>query len=440
MLVIIMDEIVVSVKNISKSYKLYNKPSDRIKEAWAFNTKKSYHKDHYALKDISFDVFRGECLGIIGTNGSGKSTLLKIITGVLSPLKGDVLVRGKISALLELGTGFNMDYTGLKNIYLNGTMMGFTKQEMDKKVKSIVDFAEIGDFINQPVKTYSSGMFARLAFAVAINVDPDILIVDEALSVGDIFFQAKCYRKFNEFQQQGKTILFVSHDLSSVLKYCNRCLLINRGEQVEFGVTADVVNKYRKILVQDSKKKDLEKDEDSIIIEKKSSHLSHNTANKFETNLWKDKLVINPNFENYGNKKAEILDFAIIDDKSEISTSIYKGETFKIKMKVKFNVDIFQPIFAYTIKDLKGVELTGTNTMLEDNNLPEAKNGDIVTLVFEQQMILQGGQYLLSIACTGYENGEFVVYHRLYDVCNIHVISEKNTIGVFDNNVEVFYL
>lgn len=433
-------EIVINVKNISKSYKLYNKPIDRFKEAWSFSNKKSYHKDHYALNDINFKVYKGECIGIIGTNGSGKSTLLKIITGVLNPLFGTVEVKGKISALLELGTGFHMDYTGLKNIYLNGTMMGYTRKEMDERVQAIIDFAEIGEFINQPVKTYSSGMFARLAFAVAINVEPDVLIVDEALSVGDIFFQAKCYKKFNEFQAQGKTILFVSHDLSSILKYCNRCLLINKGQQVEIGKTPDIVNVYRKILVQTNKETDIQKGEDSKIVEslnKKS--LTQNIIDN-EKNYWKEQLVQNPNIVAYGNNKAEIIDFAIIDEMNEISTSIYKEKTYIIRMKVKFNEDVDSPIFAYTIKDLKGVELTGTNTMLENCNLAYAKEGEEVTVEFKQKMILQGGQYMLSIACTGYENETFTVYHRLYDVCNIHVISERNTIGYFDNDVIVSYL
>ena len=189
-----MKNIAVEIKNVRKVYKLFDKPTDRLRESLSF-THKNYHRDHFALEDISLTVHEGECVGIIGTNGSGKSTLLKIVTGVLNPTEGSVTVNGKISALLELGAGFNMEYTGIENIYLNGTMMGFSEADMDKKIDDIIDFAEIGDFIQQPVKTYSSGMFARLAFAVAINVEPDILIVDEALSVGDIFFQAKCYRK-----------------------------------------------------------------------------------------------------------------------------------------------------------------------------------------------------------------------------------------------------
>ena len=227
-----MEEIAIQVRNVSKMYKLYDKPSDRLKESLGLTRQKKY-REHFALKNIDFEVKKGETVGIIGTNGSGKSTILKIITGVLNPTEGDVSVNGRISALLELGAGFNMEYTGIENVYLNGTMLGFSEKEIDERLDAILDFADIGDFVNQPVKSYSSGMFVRLAFAVAINIDPDILIVDEALSVGDVFFQAKCYRKFEEFKKQGKTILFVSHDLGSISKYCDRAILINKGVKLE---------------------------------------------------------------------------------------------------------------------------------------------------------------------------------------------------------------
>ncbi len=428
-------DIAIKVNHISKAYKLYNKPIDRLKESWSL-TKKSYHKDHHALKDINIEISRGECVGIIGTNGSGKSTLLKIITGVLNPTSGSVEVNGKISALLELGAGFNLEYTGIKNIYLNGMMMGFTKEEMDQRVNDIIEFAEIGEFINQPVKTYSSGMFARLAFAVAINVDPDILIVDEALSVGDIFFQAKCFRKFNEFQERGKTILFVSHDIGSVLKYCNRCLLINKGEQIAEGKTADVVNIYKKILVQNSKEEDKKKADDPVLA---ATEESKQQTPVDPNAMWKDSMVINNNFVEYGDGTAEIVDFGIFDDKDELATSILKGKEFSIRMKIKFNKDVVSPIFAYKIKDLKGVEITGTNTSLEECMKDYVPAGETVTVCFKQRMYIQGGQYLLAVSCTGYEGEKFVAHHRLVDICNIHVLSYKNTVGVFDSEAVVTY-
>ena len=234
--------------DLCKVYKLYNKPSDRLKESLGLTRKKKY-REHYALKHVSFDVHRGECVGIIGTNGSGKSTILKIITGVLNKTSGEMKVDGRISALLALGAGFNMEYTGIENIYLNGTMIGFSKEEIDAKLPDILEFADIGEYVYQPVKTYSSGMFVRLAFAVAINIEPEILIVDEALSVGDVFFQAKCYHKFEEFKRAGKTILFVSHDLSSISKYCDRVVLLNQGVKLGEGTPKEMIDAYKQVLV-----------------------------------------------------------------------------------------------------------------------------------------------------------------------------------------------
>ncbi len=237
-----MQNYAVNIENLNKTYRLYNKPSDRVKEALGFGKKQS--KTFEALKDVSFNVKKGETVGIIGTNGAGKSTLLKIVTGVLSPTAGNIQIEGKVSALLELGAGFNEEYSGIENIYLNGRMMGYSRKEMDERLNGIVEFADIGDFINQPVKTYSSGMFARLAFAVAINVEPDILIVDEALSVGDIFFQNKCFKKFDELKRNGVTILFVSHDIGSVRQMCSRVLWLDHGTVRAFGEAAHICDMY----------------------------------------------------------------------------------------------------------------------------------------------------------------------------------------------------
>lgn len=217
----------ISVRDVTKVYRLYDKPIDRLKESVSISHK-NYHRDFYALKGLSFQVKKGETVGIIGTNGSGKSTILKIITGVLTPTSGQVDVDGKISALLELGAGFNMDYTGIENVYMNGTMMGYTKKEMDAKLQDILDFAEIGDFVYQPVKSLFQRYVCASGFALAINVDPEILIVDEALSVGDVFFQSKCYRRMEEIRKKGTTILMVTHDMGSIIKYCDKVVLLHR--------------------------------------------------------------------------------------------------------------------------------------------------------------------------------------------------------------------
>lgn len=322
-----------------------------------------------------------------------------------------------------MGAGFNQEYTGIQNIYLNGTMMGFTKEEIDRKVNNIIEFADIGGFINQPVKTYSSGMFVRLAFAVAINIEPEILIVDEALSVGDVFFQNKCYRKFEEFKSEGKTILFVSHDLGSISKYCDRVILLNRGRKICEGNPKESIDMYKKVLVNQQ--------DDSYDI----NHISQNKY--IEKGQWKRSLTVNPDTLEYGNKFAEIIDFGIVDNTGIITNNITKGTIFMIKMKVLFNKKIQNPIFAFTIKDLKGTEITGTNTMIEKEDISVIEQGDIKEISFTQNMNIQGGQYLLSLGCTGYRDGDFTVYHRLYDVCNITVVSHKNSIGYYDMNSEV---
>lgn len=416
---------VIEIKNISKIYNLYNKPSDRLKEA--LFSRKSRHTEFAALNDVSFNVNKGEILGIIGENGSGKSTILKIITSVLTPTSGECIVKGKIAALLELGAGFNMEYTGIENIYLNGQMIGFSKDEMDKKLQDIIDFADIGEHIYQPVKTYSSGMFARLAFSVAISVDPDILIVDEALSVGDVFFQNKCYRRFEEFRERGKTILFVTHDMGSVIRYCNRCVLLNAGKKVAEGKPQEMVDLYKRIMVGQWN----ENEESS---EEASSIQSSNVKND---QLWKDQISTNPDIEVYGDGRADIIDFGIFSDTGDIGNNVYKGDYYSIKMRVRINEDNLNPIFAFKLRDIKGTELTGTNTMLEDIDTSQCKKGDIVTITFRQKQYLQPGQYLVSLGCTAFEGDQFVVYCRNYNCCVLGVVAQKGTIGIFDSESEV---
>lgn len=419
-----MEEKVIEIKNITKVYNLYDKPSDRLKEV--ILPYKKRHKDFIALDNVSFNVRKGEILGIIGKNGSGKSTILKIITNVLTPTSGEAVIKGKIAALLELGAGFNMEYTGIENIYLNGQMIGFSKEEMDEKLQDIIDFADIGDHVYQPVKTYSSGMFARLAFSVAISVDPDILIVDEALSVGDVFFQNKCYRRFEEFRNRGKTILFVTHDMGSVIKYCDRCVLLNSGKKIAEGSAQEMVDLYKKVMVGQWNDKDEKSDKDGI---KKTLPI--------ENKLWKEQISINPDIEVYGDGRADIIDFGIFSLDGQLGNNVYKGDYYEVKMKVKINEDNLSPIFAFKLRDIKGTELTGTNTMLEDIDTSHLKKGDIVTISFKQKQYLQPGQYLVSLGCTAFEGDNFVVYSRNYNCCVLGVVAEKGTIGVFDSESEV---
>ena len=399
------EEFAVSATKIEKRYKLYERNRDRMLDALGLSGKKERFKFHYALKGVDFEVKKGETVGIIGTNGSGKSTLLKILTGVLTPTSGEVKVNGRISALLELGAGFNMDYNGIENIYLNGTMMGFSKDEIDKKLDDILAFADIGDYVYQPCKTYSSGMFVRLAFAVSINIDPEILIVDEALSVGDVFFQAKCYRKFEEFKKKGKTILFVSHDLSSISRYCDRVYLLNNGEMIGNGSPKEMIDKYKQILAGGGQAKIVETNENDVL--------------------------------EYGNGKAYITDFSITDAKGTKTNAVEKGTDYTVTMKVRIDEDIQAPIFACSVKNVRGVEITGTNTLVSRTFDDSVKKGDEIEISFTQKMMLQGGEYLISLGVTGFENGEFTVYHRLYDILSINVISDSDTVGFFDSDYKI---
>jgi len=415
-------KIAIQVKNLDKVYKLYDKPSDRMKEALGLSKKKKY-KEHHALDQVNLTIYQGETVGIIGTNGSGKSTILKIITGVLNPSGGKVTVNGRISALLELGAGFNMEYNGIENVYLNGTMIGFSEKEIDEKMDAILEFADIGDYVYQPVKTYSSGMFVRLAFAVAINIEPEILIVDEALSVGDVFFQAKCYHKFEEFKEMGKTILFVSHDLSSISKYCDRVVLLNQGVKLGEGSPKEMIDVYKRVLVGQYK---MHEDEGTNLLEDKDVAAAA-------------KMGVNPELLEYGTNAAKITEYYITDDKGIHTTAVIKGQEFSIHMEVDFMEDVPAPIFAFTIKNIKGTEITGTNTMVEKAFLESVQAGAKKEIVFTQKMSLQGGEYLLSLGVTGYERDKFEVYHRLYDVLNLTVISDKDTVGFYDmgTNAEV---
>ena len=427
-----MGEIAIRIENLTKVYNLYEKKSDRLKETLSIS-RKNYHKEFYAVKNFNLEIQKGETVGIIGKNGSGKSTLLKMLTGVLTPTKGSIQVNGKVAALLELGAGFNMEYTGIENIYLNGTMMGYSRDEMDERVKKIVEFADIDRFINQPVKTYSSGMFVRLAFAVAINVDPDILIVDEALSVGDLFFQLKCYKKFEDFKKQGKTILMVTHDASSVIKYCDYAVVMNEGEKIAQGPSNQMVDIYKKILAHQYGEGIADELPEEQFLEEETDAFQGTGGN-----IWKESMIVNPDFVEYGNKKAEIIDFGIFDDSNHLKQTIMKNRDFTIRMKVLFHEDIDEPIFAFTIKDIKGNELSGTNTMLESVETGSIRRGKVVTVSFKQKNLFQRGFVFLSLGCTKYDSsGELEIYHRLYDICRIDTVATKDSVGFFDLNSKV---
>lgn len=401
-----MSDIAIKVENISKIYKLYDKPIDRLKEALNLS-KKNYHKDHYALNQISFEVKKGEVVGIIGTNGSGKSTLLKMITSVLTPTSGNISVDGKVSALLELGAGFNPEYTGLENIYLNGTMMGYSKHEMDTKVNSIAEFADIGEFINQPVKTYSSGMFARLAFAVAINVDPDILIVDEALSVGDIRFQQKCYRKIEELKKN-KTVLIVSHDITTITKFCDRVIWIEQGNLKGIGEPIEISKQYQAYVV-DSK---LEKHS----VGKKTSDYNSNVMGLHE---------IKSDSELFGDKKAVITGIGLFEkDSNQILESVLPGMLVKLVIRIKYNQEIFNPIIGFTINDRLGNIIFQTNSDTLKINIDTYNEIEYYEFEFTVPE-LNEGTYTISPAVASGTVSNHIQHNWIHDAYVFNIIIKE---------------
>ena len=408
---------VISVNDLSKVYRLYDKPIDRLKESLNI-FHKSYHKEYYALNNLSFDIKRGETVGIIGINGAGKSTLLKIITGVLTPTGGNIEVKGKISALLELGAGFNMEYTGIENIYLNGTMMGFSKEEVDKKLDDILDFADIGDFVNQPVKTYSSGMFVRLAFAVAINVEPDILVIDEALSVGDVFFQQKCYKKIKELAGKS-TVLIVSHDLNAMTKFCERIIVMSAGQKVFDGEPNEAIAKYFKLK------------QGALRNDKKSIELNNSDFEMYKA----------PDENSYSGKMDVIIEkyFYSIDNEP-FSEVCQKDDEFKISLVINSKIDIESPIIGFQIRDKYGNEVFGQTSLTSPVEQGVIKQGrNIINFAFDWPEIREG-DYFITI---GIGNGTEVLNQVEECWINnaIHITATthgKTIFGIFNHDMKEF--
>lgn len=408
-----MVENIIEVKNIVKKYNLYDKPQDRFREAIGFG-RKSLHSEFFALNDISFDVKRGETVGIIGTNGAGKSTLLKIITGVLKPTQGNIAVKGKVSALLELGAGFNQEYTGMENIFLNGRMMGFSKEEMVSKVDSIIEFADIGEFIHQPVKMYSSGMFARLAFAVAINVEPDILIVDEALSVGDVFFQNKCFKKFEELCSKGVTILFVSHDIASVRQMCSRVLWIDHGQQKIFDVAEKVCDMYM--------------DEKRMAMNENANLNRETSYPHIQAHVVEQKVKY-PRIENridrFGSDKIEIISAFIKDEAGQLVNTIHVDKKYTTHVIFKLYQDMNQLICGFSFENNKGLPLYDINNFINQQEQIEGKKGDIIEVVYDFKLPrLMKGLYLVCTAIAQGTQDNHVMLTWLHSVMQIEIVNQ----------------
>lgn len=371
-----MEEITIDVQNLTKAYKLYEKPSDRIKEALQKNV--CYHKDFMAVDNISFQVKKGETVGIIGRNGAGKSTLLKMITGVLKPTSGYIKLSGNVSALLELGAGFDAEKNGIENIYLNGRINGLAKKEIDESVEKVLEFADIGDFVYQPIKTYSSGMLVRLAFAAAVNVHPEILIVDEALSVGDVRFQQKCYRKIREFKKNG-TVLFVSHDTGAISSFCDRVIWLDGGRIYKTGEPGEIIEEYLSFMRYDIK------NEEKDTVETKVFEEVENSNNTFVSS--------------FGNHVAHFTKISLRNKDNKVISQVSGGQEIRVSMEIFSKKEIEFPILGFNLKDMLGNELVVTNTIFEKIDMPVIKAGQ--TYCFEWQFKfphLHAGDYPMDIA------------------------------------------
>ena len=424
-------DIAISVSHLTKTYRIYKKPLDMLREVIAG---KPRHKEFTALSNISFTVNRGEVLGIIGRNGSGKSTLLKIIAGTLDKSAGEVLVNGRVSAILELGTGFHQEYSGRENVFMGGLCLGMTREEIACKVDQIIDFSELREVIDQPFRTYSTGMQARLTFATAVSVDPELLIIDEALSVGDEKFQRKCFAKFQEMRDTGTTILFVSHDVNAINQLCDNALLLENGEVAAYGEPRQVTRVYHKLLFGE-----VGAAEEIQVLTSVGEHSNNSPLNKTQLynnadqnylkQLAVQKLTDAHNCGavdemRYGNKKAEIIDYGIIDKTGEKQHTLITGEPYTIFSRVLFYEDIDDIHLGFGIKNVRGIDLFAVNTFVQKVAVPPAKKGDIFEGNVTVTMWLAPGVYFLYLGAWGLHAPSH--YDRRVDALCFQVIGDCN--------------
>jgi lipopolysaccharide transport system ATP-binding protein len=393
---------VVLLQNVSKLYKLYRRPADRLREALPFN-KRQYHTDFWALRDICFQVEKGETLALVGPNGSGKSTLLQIVAGILQPTQGRVVTRGRIAALLELGAGFNPEFSGRENVFLNGEIMGLTRAEIERAMPSIESFAEIGEFIARPVKEYSSGMYVRLAFATAIHVDPEILIVDEALAVGDAVFANRCVRKFQELRERRITVMFVSHDLGLVKQLSNRAILLLNGRVEAQGAPSDVINRYI-----------------GLVLEKQQ--VRQERQQRFEASY------------RHGDGVSEILGVDLLNAAGEPVASVAGGETVTVRVRSRFQHPACDPMVGILIRNRIGMDVYGTNTRIERKHLGSYQSGDELEVDFHFACWLTPQQYTLTVATQSPDGSS---HDWLDDVISFEVVDTRVAAGVANLRAEI---
>jgi len=424
---VIQDEVSILLDNVSKYYKLYKHPKDRFKEALSLTGKK-YHKKFYATKNLDLQINKGEIIGIVGRNGSGKSTLLKLITGVLTPDEGSIQVNGKISALLELGAGFNPEFTGIENIFFYGMILGFSKQEMQEKLDDIIAFADIGDFINQPLRSYSSGMKSRLGFAVAIYIEPEILILDEVLAVGDVLFKRKCYAKMEEFFQSGKTILYVSHNLNSIKELCTRAIFLNSGKILLDSDPNTVAGYYEKFIFAEEKNKNKILQE----IEDLNRSSSKETSQDPKVIPEEDSYVI-PGFKPkstliYDESKVKIFDIHIKNVQNKTVNALKHGEKYFYCYKLKFLNDYEHVNFAMQFQTEKGLKITSAGSLTFNKTIQKVHKGEIYSICWEFICLLTTGTYYANIGVTSIIDHEKVFLNRITDALAFKVLPMEKVI------------
>ncbi|HHT79506.1 MAG TPA: ABC transporter ATP-binding protein [Actinobacteria bacterium] len=433
-----VNDYAVCIKNVTKRYRIHYEKNPSLKET-IIHLRRTKFIEFLALNDVSFDVRRGETLGIIGPNGSGKSTMLKLISRILKPTKGEVIVNGTISALLELGAGFHPDLTGRENIFINAAILGMKRKDVEKKFSEIVAFSELEKFIDMPVKNYSSGMYMRLGFSVAINVNPDILLVDEVLAVGDQAFQAKCYKVIYDFIKQGKTIIIVSHDLGTIQDLCNRVIFLKNGRIEQMGGPVAVVNSYRKYVenIEIERAHEQQKEERKkifqTIIENNQKVISGEDIDRLAaTNLGNN--VIN----RFGSGDAEITDIRLLDSKGQQIDYCKYGDEVSIEFDAVFKAEVEDPIFGIRIVDFKGNTVYGTNNRLNNIVTGVLKDGDRVKVVFKNTIVLMGGMYYVSPA-VGYK--DFRTYcDWVNNMLTLNVIKHEKAEGIADLNTSMSIL
>lgn len=407
----------VKLEKLSKSYKFYAHPADRLKEA-LWRGRKSYHRDFWALRDVDLAVREGTTTAIIGANGSGKSTLLQLVAGILQPTSGALEVRGRVAALLELGAGFNPEHTGRDNVFINGAILGIGPEEMAERLEAIIRFAEIGEFIDQPVKTYSTGMYVRLAFAVAINVDPGILVIDEALSVGDLYFQHRCINKIHELQAHGKTILFVSHDPAFVVTLASQAAWLDQGRLVECGSPEQVMSRYMAAVAgRELRERRSQEDSPAAAAQAGTEPGDEGAGDAPETVI--------PNVDvRFGNGKAEILGMGVYDAQGRRVQAVEAGQPILIRISVRFREEVGAPNIGFMVKNRIGLYLTGTNTLMEGCAIPPQAIGSICTAEFRVQLpLLANGNYSLAPAVADGTLADYAMCDWIENACVIEIVS-----------------